>query len=170
MQIRSVPVFFGPYALVLSHMAINHNMHFGFRCREELKTHIANRTLQGCYENYLRRDEISDIVVESPVIQKVIFDFYFVLKLISKRLSVCVRRQLHHYGGKGFATPEQLARSYGRGISRDAIVFQPKTTAKPIAIDKLNRDFKIVIEAFYGASRLSHFINQVSFEFVILNL
>lgn len=159
--------FFGPYMLVMTHMAINHNMHCGIKlcaycCHVELKLHFAENSFQKCYEKYLKREEISDIIVESSVIYEIISDFYNVIKDCSIRLGVRSRRQLHNYSGKGFGTAEQLAKNYGGYISKETIVFQPKLTGKPILIDQLNKEFHRVMIMFYGPTRSSQFKNEVS--------
>lgn len=160
--------FFGPYALVLTHMAINHNMHYGFKlcaycCRVELKMHLViDGSFQRCYEQYLQRTEISDIVFEVSAVCAIIADFYDVMKECAKKLGVYTKRQLHNYAGKGYGTAEQLTKRYGGDISRQTIVFYPKLNGKSMSIDRLKHEFNIVMTDFYGACGPSRFRNEVS--------
>lgn len=159
--------FFGPYTLVLTHMAINHNMHYGFKlcaycCRVELKMHLADGSFQRCHEQYLQRTDISDKVFEVGAVCAIIADFYDVMKECAKKFGVYTKRQLHNYAGKGYGTAEQLKKRYGGDISRETIVFHPKLNGKSISIDKLKHEFNNVMIAFYGASGPIRFRNEVS--------
>lgn len=83
--------FFGPYLSVLTHMSINHNMHFGlvlcaYCCNYELQQHFADNSFEACYEKYLKREEVPDVAAE--IVCQIISDFYFMLKKCSQKLKV----------------------------------------------------------------------------------
>lgn len=90
----------GPYASILSHMAINHDVHIGLKMclfcdRVELQKHFDNNSLERCYRNYLREQLINE---ETNVCQ-IMTDFYDMLRKISEKFSIITIRN-HNYAAK----------------------------------------------------------------------
>lgn len=151
--------------LTLTHMAINHNAHYGAKlclyCENaiELRTHLTNNTLQQCYESYLRREQISDIITESNGVYDVISDFYAVLKECSKNLDIYTQRKLYCYMGKVYNQKETLDGDYGGDIAPEVAVRATKVPLKLIPTRKLNQVFDSVIEQFYGGSASRFYVS-----------
>lgn len=148
--------FFGPYALVLTHMAINHNMHFGLKlcgycCKTEFREHIVENSFEECYERYLRLEDISEVANEAIDVHEIITDFYDTLKKCSNGLKIRNVRHPHNYAGKGFGTPVQLGDDYDGDIPK-ATLYQSKLRSKCISLANLNQAFNVTMKAFYGAN------------------
>lgn len=162
---------FGPYALILTHMMINHNISNGYKLciychNQELKSHFNNESVfQMCYENYLRKYEISEIVYESVTVQKIIKDFYCVLKKLSNSLGVRLGRQLHKYAGKGLGKPQDITIQYDNDISSTSTAHKqriPKNTISTIPMKKLDELLTLAIIATCGETALSKLKGEVS--------
>lgn len=86
----------GPCAYILSHMAINHNLHIGLKMcsycdRVELQKHLENKTLDRCYRNYLRD---RNIIEWDTNVCKIVAEFYEWLKKFAEKISnVTTRHQ-----------------------------------------------------------------------------
>lgn len=148
--------FFGPYALVLTHMAINHNMHFGMQlcgycCKTKFREHIDEKSFEECYERYLRLEDISEIANEAIDVDEIILDFYDTLRKCCNRLNIRNVRQLHNYAGRGFGTPVQLGDDYDGDIPK-VTLYQPKLRSKCISLANLNQAYNTAMKAFYGAN------------------
>lgn len=158
--------FFGPYMKVLTHMAINHNKHCSTKLcaycyRVELRTHFAESSFERCYANYLERDDISDVDAEATAVQIIIEDFYKALKKFAEAIGVCSKRQLHLFGAKGTAKIEQLSIIYGKGISKETIIYQHTPKLKDFDTDKLNEEFQKAKDALFVNNDTVPFIKQV---------
>lgn len=91
----------GPYACILSHMAINHTLHVGLKMclycdRVELRKHFDNNSLDRCYRNYLRERNINE---SDTNVCKIVSEFYDMMRRISEKFSVITVRK-HNYAGK----------------------------------------------------------------------
>lgn len=91
----------GPYAYILSHMAINHNLHIGLKMclycdRVELQKHFDNNTLDRCYRTYLRDRNITEWHTN---VCKIVTEFYDFLKKIAERFSTVTIRS-NNYAAK----------------------------------------------------------------------
>lgn len=149
--------FYGPYMLVLTHMAINHNKHFStvlcaYCCRSDLKEHFEKNSFQDCYESYLKRDDIPDISAKTVVVNEIISDFYKELKICAEKLGVCSRRQLHYFAAKGVTKIEQLPRIYKKEMSDQAIIYQHNSKGKVFNKNELERLFKKACNNLHGNS------------------
>lgn len=158
--------FSGPYMIVLTHMAINHNAHYSttkclYCCRIDLKTHFENDSFQQCYETYSASDNISDMIEEATGVHDIIVEFYDTLKKCAETFGVCTQRKLHRFEAKGVAKSEQLSIN-GRGMSNEAVVYKPNPRLKRINIGMLNREFNKAKEALYVANGDMRFTDQVS--------
>lgn len=101
--------FIGSYALVLTHMAINHNAHISNKMcayckRKDVVTHSEN-TLQNCYENYLKKHSLRVDGVKTEIT----FEFFKILKNIAKRLKVIIIRN-DFFTGTEFSRIESVGR------------------------------------------------------------
>lgn len=91
----------GPYACILTHMAINHDLHIGLKMcvycdRAELQKHFDNNSLERCYRNYLRERNINEC---DTVEGKIVSEFYDMLRKICEKLSIVTVRN-HSYAAK----------------------------------------------------------------------
>lgn len=147
--------FFGPYTLMLTHMAINHNLHVGSKecqycCEIDLKKHFEDNTLEGCYQKYLLKQHITQSSIQ--VTPKYVTQFYEVLKKFSRKMDIFTSRKLLEYVGKHYARKERLDNNYDGDISPDIIRNGPRTKQKPISTEKLNEAFDLaMIQMNWGA-------------------
>lgn len=93
----------GPYPYILSHMAINHNLHIaskmcGYCDRVELQKHFDSNTLGRCYGNYLRDRNIYDWDAN---VCKIVVEFYDMLKRVSDQFSIITIRS-QNYAAKRY--------------------------------------------------------------------
>ncbi|XP_055297568.1 uncharacterized protein LOC129566057 [Sitodiplosis mosellana] len=162
---------FGPYASMLTHLAINHNISIGYKicfyCHHwELKDHFdSESSLQICYENYLQQHEISDIVRDSFAVHQIIKDFYSVIKQLSVSLGVVTQRQIHRYAGKGLGKPEEINVEHGDDLSSTTTAYKQKAPRKIISTipkNKLNKMFVVAITAMCGGEALFKFMEESS--------
>lgn len=91
----------GPYACILSHMAINHDLHIGLKMclycdRVQLQKHFDNNSLERCYRSYLREQNITE---NDTNVCKIVTEFYDLLKKISEKFSIITTRN-HNYAAK----------------------------------------------------------------------
>lgn len=158
--------FYGPYMLVLTHMAINHNKHCSsemcaYCCRFDLKTHFAEDSFERCYENYLQRDDTWVVAIQANPIQDIIKDFYIKLKKCAEEVGVCILRKLYRFGAKGTAKVEKLSVHYGKGISNETIIYQINPKLKAYDTDILNEVFQRTNDILFGNNGPAPFMNQV---------
>lgn len=78
----------GPYATILSHMAISHNVHTAVNIcmycdRYELKKHFENSSLDQCYQHYMHQNEWDDFC--SANVLQIVAKFFEMLKRVSKK-------------------------------------------------------------------------------------
>lgn len=113
----------GSYPLILTHMAVNHNVHIGLKfctyCnnRNELKTHFNDYSLDHCYKSYIRKHEIT----KNDEFCEIVTNFYGMIKKIAEKLFISVIRN-HGYAGIGFKTVEKMSKNYGQDFSNDCVV------------------------------------------------
>lgn len=155
--------FFGPLAITLNHMAMNHNIAVNYRIcaycgQEELKKHFSeDGSLQRCYEQYLQKIDVSDIILESTGVHKIIIEFYRVLKKLSEALKVLTYRQLHYYTGKGCGKPDIVTVEHGNDLRSSCTVYKPRIVKKKMSKEKLNEMFEVAMIARYGRDQ---YLNQ----------
>lgn len=147
----------GPYALILSHMAIVHNQHVGLRkcayCdRIDFKDHIEDDTLQQCYRNYLQRYGIA----WDEKICGIMNDIHDLLKGMADKFKVTTRRDCA-FRGIGYKTDEWLADGYDSELDENIQVFAnrtPQIKAKNMSGRSrvLNNEFKRIIGKLYGGN------------------
>lgn len=155
----------GPYGLILTHMAINHNAHIGMTtcnyCNtNDLKKHIDQNSLDECYANYIRRNGVE----VNETINKIVVEFYTMLKLLSAKLNIITVRN-HLFSGKGYAAPGRLDHDYGNDIDVNITVYTSRTPAnkkKTILghLNELDREFQRVISNLYGGNNASRLMQQ----------
>lgn len=120
----------GPYASILSHMAINHNTHVGMKfclyCnRVELEKHFDENSLDQCYQNYYQRNEWHDFECGTKVLG-IVVKFFGMLKRLSKKLEIYSMRQ-KQYTGLGYRAVEKLNQDYGDDFPNECMVFKHTT-------------------------------------------
>lgn len=91
----------GPYACIVSHMAINHDLHTGLKMclyceRVELQKHFNNNSLERCYKIYLRDRNIDEVDTR---VSNIVKEFYKMLWRISGKFSIITIRN-QNYGAK----------------------------------------------------------------------
>lgn len=146
----------GPYANILSHMAINHNAHIGVKMcvycnRTELDKHFEDKTLDECYQKYVERVKIYDDEWHSNVCE-IVAKFYGMLRKLSKKLDICSNRN-KCFTGRGYGAVENLNQSYGNDFPSQCMVFkqQPHKNVKDLSTALgLDGEFKRVMSHFYG--------------------
>lgn len=129
---------YGPYVLILTHMTINHDEHIGLvMCaycdQTELKDHFRNGSIQACYEQYLQKPDVADVIGDD-LIPKIVTEFYGCLKFLSIKLGVHTRRILHIFTGSGFGKIEPIA---GRK-SRYEVFYKQRKVRKTLSCKKLD--------------------------------
>lgn len=157
----------GPYGYILTHMAINHDTHIGLKLcvyckRIDLKQHFVNNSLDDCYAEYIRNN---DIEMDEDVCD-IVTAFYDTLKGLAAKFKI---KTLRNYGftGKGRQVSERLPRSYGSDIDRNIKVIRvltPSIKAKNISghVDALNHEFKRVMSFLYGGNNDSRMMQQAT--------
>lgn len=141
---------FGPYVLILTHMTINHDEHVGLvKCaycnQTDLKKHFNDGSMQRCYERYLQKPEVADVIGDN-IIPDIVIEFYGFLKTLSIELGVYIRRNLHSFTGSAFGGLEPI---FGRK-PRYEVVFKQRKIRKTILSEKLDTIASNVWMQFYG--------------------
>lgn len=156
--------FIGPYLTTLTHMAVNHDLHIGLKkcawCnRMDFQEHIAQNTVQECYEMYLAKEQIHNVVYP-----KVVVDFYDMLKTIGGALEVKIRRR-EPFGGIGYKSKDYLFDIDSDGdVDQSVTVFSMKRKhRKEINTLELNKLFRKAMEHFHRKDA-STFYNALSNE------
>lgn len=144
---------FGPYVLILTHMTINHDEHIGLvKCaycnQTDLKTHFQHGTMQTCYERYLEKPDVAD-VIDDTLTPTIITDFYGFLKNLSINLGVHTRRILHSFTGTFYGATDRISGRNAR-IASYEVGYRQRKTRKNISIEKLNAIASHVWMDFYG--------------------
>lgn len=88
----------GPYYLVLSHMALTHDIHVGSKlcqwCKKsDMNDHIVKDAVEVCYGKYLKNKNIS--CTKPP---EIIGYFYTMIEHLAKKLGVCTERSATYVG------------------------------------------------------------------------
>lgn len=143
----------GPCGCILTHMAINHNVHTALKncvfCNSEtLETHLGNNSLVQCYGNYIERNEIEIDLKVCGIVDS----FYDMMKKLSQALNICSTRR-KGYAGQGYRCKEILSHDYGGDISRECEVrnmIPKKQLNRTIRSESLNREFCRIMEMSYG--------------------
>lgn len=151
----------GPYAYILTHMAVNHNAHIGLKLcaycnRQELKIHFNDGLFEHCYDHYIRKQQM----IKDDEICEIVAAFYSLIKEIAEKLNICTVRN-HAYAGTGYTSIAKIAQKYGRDFPSDCIIFQQRNFEKPIKSDTLQKEFVRVISFMYGGNRISRLVSNV---------
>lgn len=157
----------GPYGLILTHMAINHDAHIGMTvcnyCNStELKKHFDQNSLAACYANYIQRNGIE----VDEAVSTIVTDFFIMLKRLSDKFKITTVRN-HTFSGKGYGTAERLDREYDSDIDEQITVYTcrtPKNKMKTITgrVAELDAEFGRVISNLYGGNNASRMMQQQS--------
>lgn len=152
----------GPYGCILTHMTINHNVHIGLKkcvfCNhEELRTHIAQNTLNRCYNDYILRHNIEI----NKIVCGIVDDFYNMLKKISEKLSISTIRN-QGYAAQGYSSVERLQQSYGNDFPTEITVSRLRTTNqyRSIQSNALNEEFERIMEISYPGNYADRLIRE----------
>lgn len=152
----------GPVACILTHLAINHNIHLpGSVCvyckHKEFRRHFDDNTFDECYKKYILKNDIK----WDENVCSIIYDFYDVLKRLAVTLNVCVSRQ-HGYAAKGRASVEKLNQDYGKDFPTECTVFNQKTPQSKATSKNVLTQFQTLFKVFvdivsyqYGGNRTS---------------
>lgn len=152
----------GPYRCILTHMAINHNVHIGLKMcaycnKKELKEHFADNSLEQCYNEYFQRHHI---VIDEKM-WEIVADFYDMMKQLSRKLKIVT----HRYSGffaHAYGAVERLDQSYGEDFPNELTVFRLKTRSQnqSIGSTKLNEEFKQVANILFGGTKATNSIRM----------
>lgn len=165
----------GPYGLILTHMAINHNAHIGLkRCvycnRNDLKEHFADETMEHCYASYLQRH---DIEVDRGTMKSytIVKKFYDMLKELSVKFGISTFRN-YGFRGSGYQVAARPSNKYDNDSASDSDIEKitdfnirtPTMTAKNISgrLTTLDREFKRVIGIMYGGNYVSRLVQRTA--------
>lgn len=162
----------GPYALIMTHMAVNHNQHVSLtRCafcsREYLSAHIQNDSLDGCYLEYMHK---RGVTVISDDQRNIHIEFNKLLKDLSRALNVLITRT-ESFAGTGYRSIEPVQRKIP-DFPRTCTVSKTKTSNKRVDDSKLDDYFRLVISYIFGGngiSRLTGTHEEENEEIVILS-
>lgn len=147
----------GSYALILTHMALNHNAHIGIKTclycqRVELEKHFVENSLDQCYQKYIQRSEWNDQKLGVNVLE-IVANFYLMLRKLSKKFDACSIRH-KQYTGLGYKAVEKLTHNYGDDFPNECMVFkQPKArkNLKDVSTSiGLDIEFNRAMNHFYG--------------------
>ncbi|XP_037027493.1 uncharacterized protein LOC119068136 [Bradysia coprophila] len=163
---------FGTYTSILTHIAINHDLHIGnrlcFYCgKKELKIHFEEESLQKCYEEYLLSKNITEVELGAIAVHKVITEFYDVMKSFSKSMGVLIVRKLHSYTAKGRYKPDKILENFDDEDPYSTVLrvaYRQSPPKKSIALTskrRLEDVFKIAIDSLRGGDAYSRFIQSV---------
>lgn len=138
----------GPCGCILTHMAINHNVHTPLKtcvfCNSEtLETHLGNDSLGQCYSNYIERCEIES----NANVCGIVTVFYEMLKKLCQILNICSTRR-KGYAGQGYRCTETLSQDYGGDIARECEVrymIPKKQLNRSIRSESLDREFERIM-------------------------
>lgn len=163
----------GPCALILTHMAINHNNHIGLKTclfcnRIDFSEHLKSKDgLDNCYEEYKKKfEEVEDFSKETRLLSSLstIVEFYEMLNTISNRLNVCIKRN-HGFTGNGHKVTEKIHRNYGDDFHSECIVFNArKNNHKELDSNNLQNEFNRVVKTM-GDNEITHFLRPKSIKF-----
>lgn len=159
----------GPYGYILTHMAINHNVHIGLKTcaycdRSDLKAHITDGSLQQCYANYLQRNGLE----RNEEVCSIVTNFYYMLKGLSLKFKVITMRNCE-FAGKRYKTVERFERgSDGGDIDENISVYtsrKPHITPNNISnrLDILDKKFKrVMYELNYNCRNVLRLLQQAA--------
>lgn len=147
----------GPYALILTHMSVNHDAHIGSKqcvyCnRTELRKHFGDGTLAECYTNYLERTHIQ----RDENVCNIVTEFYKMLKNISSDFDISTIRN-HGFAGKGHGTVERLSGGYDSDVDDTVTIYKnrsSKSKFKNISrrLIALDQQFSHAMNQLYGSN------------------
>lgn len=157
----------GPYARILSHMAMNHNTHIGVKIcdyckRVDLEKHFEDNTLEQCYQNYIQRYKWEDHEWNENVCE-IVTKFFWMLKKLADKFNASSVRQ-KSFTGRGYSSVERLSQNYGDDFPNECLVFkQPakknlKNFTTSIAFDI---EFKQIMSHFCSETDNVHPIQRV---------
>lgn len=141
----------GPYHLMMTHMAINHNAHISHTCcafcnRVDVAEHIQYGTLNECYRQYMERYGISPDDAPRFIVRK----FYEQLRNIARAVDVLITRH-DSFTGTGYRTIEKVNCKIS-GFPNTCIVYKPKKSHKKVNDAKLEQYFNLVVSYMFGAN------------------
>ncbi|XP_055326977.1 uncharacterized protein LOC129580518 [Sitodiplosis mosellana] len=144
----------GPYAIILSHTAISHNVHLGIKkCAYCNRMDLLDHPLDTCYSNYLTKYAIDEKNVANSS------EFFVMLKEISTKLGVLITRT-DAFGGIGKSKKEYVTCKIP-GFPNTCTVFTvPRATKKKVKDNNLNIMFKSMVENMYGGNGLSRLLDN----------
>ncbi|XP_055321043.1 uncharacterized protein LOC129577653 [Sitodiplosis mosellana] len=150
-----------PYALVLIHMAINHNNHISTKTcaycnRLDIVAHVKDESLQNCYNKYLKTFGLRP----ETIITEVTVEFYKLLRDLAKSLGVIVARN-DTFAGIGYARIEPVIRKIPN-FPRTCKVFSPKNSSKVMDNDQLDEYFEMVMGFMLGGNGISRLIQNTT--------
>lgn len=150
----------GPYALVITHIAINHNAHISLKqcayCkRDNLISHVTNNSLDTCYNNYLQKHGVN---VTDDNVSNIVVEFYTFLRNLAKQLDVLSLRS-STFSGIGNQSNEKLNHNI-RNFPTMVKVFKQKGSKKVVNNDKLDRIFERVVEFTFGGNGISRLMKR----------
>lgn len=152
----------GPYAVIMSHMATNHNAHVShticaFCSRKDLKEHLKTDTLNQCYREYQTKYDINENVLDEKV--KIVDEFYALLKQLAKALDVTIFRN-ELFTGVGQRRLESIKHPIP-AFPTTCTVFKQLNKNKPINETKLEHYFSLFISYRFGGNGLSRLCSPV---------
>lgn len=150
--------------LVRISQAVNHDLHIGLKkcawcSRMNFQEHIAQNTVQECYEMYLAKEQI-----HNPDYPKVVVDFYDMIKTIAGALEVKICRK-DSFAGIGYKSKDYLFDVDSDGdVDQSVTVFSMKRKyRKEINTLELNKLFRKAMEHFHRQDA-SKFYNALANE------
>lgn len=142
--------FLGPYAIVLGHIATNHNVHYGLKqcayCKR-MELLDPSHQMDACYRNYLAKYAINEKNTAK-------LEFLDVIKDIATTLGVLVSRN-DSYGGIGKARKSYLTDDFSYTEFRPS--HTTKKTINEVVLDKM---FTKMAEILYGGNGLSRLLGS----------
>lgn len=146
----------GPYACILSHMALSHSASIGLKMcaycnRCELEKHFADNSLDQCYQRYIQQNEWHDHECNANVLD-IVIKFFAMLKRLSKKFEVYSVRQ-KQYTGLGYKSVEKLKGYYGNDFPSECTVFkqQNRKNFKDLTRSNgLDIEFQRAMDYLYG--------------------
>lgn len=143
----------GPCGCILTHMAINHNVHTSLKtcvfCKSAtLETHLGNDSLGQCYSNYIEHNKIEVDMNMNGIVA----NFYEMFKKLCQNLNICSTRR-KGYAGQGYRCRETLLQDYGGDIAQEYEVrymIPKKQLNRSIRSESLDREFQRIMEISYG--------------------
>lgn len=144
----------GPYAYILTHMAIVHNSHISTKTcaycnRKDIIAHSLDKSLQMCYDEYLKKYDIQPATINTEVI----VEFFELIKKIAKELGVIVSRN-DLFTGTGYPHIEFIQKPICN-FPKTCTVYSPKNSYKKMNPVTLDNYFQMVTDSMIGGNGMS---------------